>query len=55
MKHNHTQYSFFKTLFTFQMLETVYDVEKRELSYIVDENVNWCSYYGEQENSMEIP
>ena len=48
MKHNYTQYSFFKTLFTFQMLETVYDVEKRELSYIVDRSVNWYSYYGKQ-------
>ena len=23
-------------------------VEKRELSYTVGENVNWCSHYGEQ-------
>ena len=23
-------------------------VEKRELSYTVDGNVNWCSHYGEQ-------
>ena len=24
------------------------DVEKREPSYTVGENVNWCSHYGEQ-------
>ena len=24
------------------------DVEKRELSYPVGGNVNWCSHYGEQ-------
>ena len=24
------------------------DVEKNEYSYMVGENVNWCSYYGEQ-------
>ena len=24
------------------------DVEKKEYSYMVGENVNWCSYYGEQ-------
>ena len=23
-------------------------MDKRELSYIVDGNVNWCSHYGEQ-------
>ena len=24
------------------------DVEKKDYSYMVGENVNWCSYYGEQ-------
>ena len=24
------------------------DVEKRKLSYTIDWNINWCSYYGEQ-------
>ena len=47
MKYNYTQYSPLKILFTFQMLETVCDVEERELSYTVARKVNQYNHYGE--------
>ena len=31
-----------------QIISVGKDVEKREPSYIVGGNVNWCSHYGEQ-------
>ena len=31
-----------------QKINSGEDVEKKELSYTLDGNVNWCSYYGEQ-------
>ena len=30
-----------------QMIDAGEGMDKRELSYIVDGNVNWCSHYGE--------
>ena len=31
-----------------QIINAGEDVEKRELSYTVGGNVNWCSHYGKQ-------
>ena len=35
-----------------QIINAGEDVEKRESSYIIGRNVNWCNHYGEQ---YEVP
>ena len=40
-----TEWPLLKSL---QLISAKEGVEKSELSYIVDGNVNWCNHYGEQ-------
>ena len=44
----HSHQSEWPSLKSLQITNAGEDVEKREPSYTVGVNVNWCSHYGEQ-------